>query len=183
MENKNLNEIIDKCTIDLIAATKHDDKIEREHLIQAALVELRTDIGKIVGDDTKHKEGPAPKVDLGMPFGFADSRYVRGKNGWLAASLYKKAEEDGLKTFPVPLASMDLSILPFRCKNMDDFLWHMKRVMAADTDIPIIYDDYGCIADGNHRVARAILNGERYIYAYRLKSMPPIDYTEEEHDE
>ena len=183
MENKNLNEIIDKCTIDLIAATRHDDKIEREHLIQAALVELRTDIGKIVGGYAECGDVQAPKVDLGMPFNFADSRYVRGKNGWLAASLYKKAEEDHLQAFDVPLASVDLSIMPFKCKNMDDFLWHLKRVMAADTNIPIIYDDYGQIADGNHRVARAILDGKRYIHAYRLKSMPPIDYTEEENSD
>lgn len=168
---------------DLRAALQANDKAQSNLLVLDAFREFKNGVANLGGEGGNKKEGAAPKVDLGMPFGFADSRYVRGKNGWLAASLYKKAEEDGLKTFPVPLASVDLSILPFQCKNMDDFLWHMKRVMAADTNIPIIYDDYGQVADGNHRIARAILDGERYIYAYRLKNMPPIDYTEEERDE
>ena len=175
-----LNELVNNYEDDLQAALKADDAAQRTLLILDAFREFKNNVINLVGGSSEYEVEQAPKVDLGMPFGFADSRYVRGKNGWLAASLYKKAKEDGLKPFAVPLASMDLSILPFRCKNMDDFLWHMKRCMAADTNIPIIYDDYGQIADGNHRVARAIIEGHRYIMAYRLKSMPPIDYTEEE---
>ena len=178
-----LNELVNNYEEDLQSALKADDAAQRTLLILDAFREFKNNVINLVGGNSEYEVEQAPKVDLGMPFGFADSRYVRGKCGWLAASLYKKAEEDGLKPFAVPLASMDLSILPFRCKNMDDFLWHMKRCMAADTNIPIIYDDYGQIADGNHRVARAIIEGHRYIMAYRLKNMPPIDYTEEEKED
>ena len=178
-----LNELVNNYEEDLQSALKGEDSAQRTLLVLDAFREFKNNVINLVGGSSEYEVEQAPKVDLGMPFGFADSRYVRGKNGWLAASLYKKAEEDGLKPFAVPLASMDLSILPFRCKNMDDFLWHMKRCMAADTNIPIIYDDYGQIADGNHRVARAIIEGHRYIMAYRLKSMPPIDYTEDEEND
>lgn len=176
----NINELVNNYEEDLRAALSEDDPAQRNLLILDAFSEFKNKVKQQLGSEGS--DCVAPRVDLGTPFGFADSRYVRGKNGWLAASLYKKAEEDKLQPFDVPLASMDLSILPFRCKNMDDFLWHMKRCMAADTNIPILYDDYGQIADGNHRVARAIIDGKRYIKAYRLKNMPPIDYTEEEED-
>ena len=178
-----LNELVNNYEEDLRSALKADDAAQRTLLILDAFREFKNNVINLVGGNSEYEVEQAPKVDLGMPFGFADSRYVRGKCGWLAASLYKKAEEDGLKPFAVPLASMDMSILPFRCKNMDDFVWHVKRCMAADTDIPIIYDDYGQIADGNHRVAKAIIDGKRYIMAYRLKNMPPIDYTEDENND
>ena len=178
-----LNELVKNYEEDLQAALKVDNAQQRTLLILDAYREFKNNVINLVGGNSEYEVEQAPKVDLGMPFGFADSRYVRGKCGWLAASLYKKAEEDGLKPFAVPLASVDMSILPFRCKNMDDFVWHMKRCMAADTNIPIIYDDYGQIADGNHRVAKAIIEGKRYIMAYRLKNMPPIDYTEEEKED
>ena len=178
-----LNELVNNYEEDLQSALKEEDSAQRTLLVLDAFREFKNNVINLVGGSSEYEVEQAPKVDLGMPFGFADSRYVRGKNGWLAASLYKKAEEDGLKPFAVPLASMDMSIMPFRCKNMDDFVWHMKRCMAADTNIPIIYDDYGQIADGNHRVAKAIIEGNRYIMAYRLKNMPPIDYTEEEKED
>lgn len=33
---------------------------------------------------------------------------------------------------------------------------------------PILLDSYGLVCDGNHRIARAILEGKKYIKAYRL---------------
>lgn len=121
----------------------------------------------------------APIVDLGE-FKFTESRYVRGTRGWMASSLYKQAEKEGAKPFDVPLASFDLSPLHFKVGCTDDFIWHMKRCMDCDTDIPILLDNLGQIADGNHRVCKAIIEGKRYIKALRLKDMPPYDYLEEE---
>ena len=171
-----LNEILYNYEKDLRAALNENDSANRDLLILDSFREFKNRMMSEVGVP----DNEAPKVDLGMTFNFADSRYVRNKNGWLAASLYKKAEEDKLKPFRMPLACVDTSILPFRCGNLDDFIWHMKRCMACDTSIPILLDDYGRIADGNHRVAKAILDGERYVLAYRLTKMPPIDYTDDE---
>ncbi len=172
-----LKELINMCKEDLDSALKENEVNTRRVLVHYIFDDL-------VKGMEKHFEHPesedAPTVDLGGRFDFAESRYVRGKNGWLAASLYKKAEEDGLKPFDVPLASIDLSVMPFKVGNFDSFIWHMKRCKNADTNIPILLDDLGQVADGNHRVARAILEGKKYIKAYRLKSMPPIDFNEEE---
>ena len=127
--------------------------------------------------------GDAPEVSLGLEFKFSDSRYTRGKNGWLASSLYKQAEEDGLKPFDIPLAGLNLSFMPFKSGNFDSFIWHMKRCMNADINIPIILDDLGTVCDGNHRIARAILEGKKYIKAYRLTRMPPVDFNEDDEED
>ena len=124
----------------------------------------------------------APQVDMSS-FSFSESRYARGKKVWLAASLYKEAKDEGLEPFDMPLAGFDLSVMPFKCQNFDSFIWHMHRCMNCDTDIPVLLDDYGQVADGNHRIAKAILEGKRYIKAYRLKFMPPVDFIEEEVEE
>jgi len=55
----------------------------------------------------------------------------------------------------------------------------MKRVQNTDLKYPIILDVKGVVADGYHRVAKAILEGKSTIKAYRLKQMPPYDFVEE----
>lgn len=54
----------------------------------------------------------------------------------------------------------------------------MRRVMNADTSIPIIISPKGQIADGCHRVMRALLDGKPTIKAYRLKEFPYVDHVE-----
>lgn len=172
-----IEKLIEVCTEDLDSALNENERNTRRILVHAVFDELVKGVKKL----SEHSEPEdAPTVDLGGKFDFAESRYRRGNKGWLASSLYKKAEEDGLKPFDVPLASLDLSVMPFKVCNFDDFIWHMRRCSNADTNIPILLDDLGQIADGNHRVARAILQGKKYIKAYRLTSMPPVDFNENE---
>ena len=45
---------------------------------------------------------------------------------------------------------------------------------------PIILDDCGQIADGYHRLCKAILEGRETIKAIRLEEMPAPDRIEEE---
>lgn len=73
----------------------------------------------------------------------------------------------------MPLAGVNLlGTRMFSLENLDDFIFQCKRVMNCDTNIPIILDDYGQIADGYHRVCRAIIEGKTHIKAYRLNRMP-----------
>lgn len=171
-----LKELIKKCKEDLDSALNENERNTRRVLVHAVFDEL----SELAEKHSSSSGDAAPVVDLGDKFDFAESRYKRGNKGWFASSLYKKAEEDGLKPFDVPLASLDLSVMPFKVCNFDDFIWHMRRCSNADTNIPILLDDLGQIADGNHRVARAILRGKKYIKAYRLKNMPPVDFTDNE---
>lgn len=113
-----------------------------------------------------------PKVYI-SDMTFDESRYVRGKYRWKASDLYEYAKKQGLKPFDLPLAGVNLlGTRMFSLENLDDFIFQCKRVMNCDTNIPIILDDYGQIADGYHRVCRAIIEGKTHIKAYRLNRMP-----------
>lgn len=169
-------ESIDKFEADMRAALREDDKAISNGLVLDAFRDMKNEIMNMGGAE---KSNEAPVVDMGT-FKFTESRYVRGKRGWMVSSLYKKAEEDGLIPFDVPLASFDLTPMHFKVNSTDSFIWHMKRCMCADTDIPILLDDMGQVADGNHRICKAILEGKRYIKAYRMKDMPSYDFNNEE---
>lgn len=107
---------------------------------------------------------------------FEKSSYVRGDDRWMASTLYDKAKADKLKPFDYPLAAFNmLGVDPFDLSNLKSFIFQCKRVLNCDTSIPIILDDYGQVADGYHRICKAILEGKTTIKAYRLQEMPPVD--------
>lgn len=114
-------------------------------------------------------------------FGFEESRYRRGNKVWLASTLLKACIEQGLEKFDYPVAAYDMTNKYFALDNMDDFCWHMRRTLAADYEsYPIILDDYGQVADGNHRICHAIVDGVSSVKAYRLQKMPEPDFTDVE---
>lgn len=115
-------------------------------------------------------------------FSLEESQYERGNKIWMATTLidYCKAKE--YKEFDLPLAAVDLSEMNFRCCCLSEFIWQMKRVQDTDLDYPVILDDLGQIADGYHRVCKAILEGMTTIKAIRMESMPAYDKWEEKKD-
>lgn len=125
------------------------------------------------------KENEYPVVDIeGMDF--SESNYKKGNYVYSAASLYRHAEKLKLVPFDMPLAGFNLNVQPFTLKNLADFIFHVKRVDNTDIDYPVIFDNEGQLADGYHRIIRAILNGKTTIKAYRLPSMPDYEYEETE---
>lgn len=127
-------------------------------------------------NNKKNKNNP-PIVEI-EECSFEESSYKRREFVWTAKSLYKEAELEKLTPFEYPLASFDLSKLGFRLDDIFDFIYQVKRVMNVDTSIPIIFDNEGQLADGYHRVCRALLDGKATIKAYRLKKMPDYDHRE-----
>lgn len=119
-----------------------------------------------------------PVVDMGV-FEFGESNYTRGKEHWMAFTLYRACHNECLEPFELPLAGLDLSVLHFSVSSADEFIWQMKRCMNCDTNIPIILDNLGQIADGAHRVCMAIAEGKKTILAYRLQKMPEPDFIDE----
>lgn len=112
-------------------------------------------------------------------FEFEESRYQRENKVWLASTLVKAVKEQKLEPFEYPVAAYDLSNMNFSLKNIYDFCLNVRRTLAADYEsFPIILDDLGQVADGNHRLCHAIVDGIAYIKAYRLKEMPIPDYLE-----
>lgn len=101
---------------------------------------------------------------------------------WKAETLYLFARAKEYKIQQLPLWAIDLSDLGFSVNNLYDFIFQCKRVQDCSLDYPIILDNMGQIADGCHRVCKAILEGRETIDAIRLEEMPAPDrYNEEEY--
>ena len=121
-----------------------------------------------------------------VPIGEADlstNRYCRGKNTWNVSTLIDYVKDNKLKPFEIPLAVIPLWDLNFDVYNMDDFIFQVNRTLNANyTKYPIILDDFGQVADGWHRICKAILDGKKTIKAYRITEMPKPDIIEETHE-
>jgi len=104
-----------------------------------------------------------------------DENYFENKDGFVygAAKLIEHSKQ--YEVFELPLAALDLRRCAWSINDMDDFIHHAKRCSDANLDYPIILDVYGTIADGMHRVVKAIVRGRRTIKAIRLETMPPYD--------
>lgn len=97
--------------------------------------------------------------------------YCDGSGGfWSVAKLQDDAKD--LPVFDCPIAALDLSNVIWRGENMLGLAFHCKRVMDADLDCPILLDWSGAIADGRHRVLKAIIEGRRTIKARRMTWKP-----------
>jgi len=98
----------------------------------------------------------------------------------MATTLQKAVKDQELEPFDYPVAAYDMSNRYFSLENMDDFCWQVRRLLAADYENnPIILDDLGQVADGNHRLCHAIVDGVSTVKAYRLMRMPEPDFTDE----
>lgn len=104
--------------------------------------------------------------------GFSEGEYSYKDRTWKASTLSLFAQEKGYPVFDLPLAGIDLSTAAFESESLKDFIFQCKRVNECSLDYPIILDDHGIIADGYHRVCKAILEGRETIKAIRLEEMP-----------
>lgn len=107
---------------------------------------------------------------------FEESQYNRKDGFWKAKTLYDFAKAKEYPIVDLPLWGIDLSTEAFECSQLKDFIFQCKRVKECSLDYPIILDDKGIIADGYHRVCKAILNGKETIKAIRLLEMPAPDF-------
>lgn len=110
---------------------------------------------------------------------FAESEYHRGDKVWFAQTLYDFAKAKEYSIMDMPLWNIDLTAEPFECNQLHSFIFQCKRVMECSLEYPIILDDVGQIADGYHRLCKAILEGRETIKAIRLLEMPAPDRIEE----
>lgn len=107
---------------------------------------------------------------------FEDSEYQRDSEVWKASTLYLFAKAKEYPVFDLPLVAVDLSDKVFEVPNLRSFIYQCKRVYNCTFDYPVLLDDYGQIADGYHRVCKAILEGKKAIKAIRLEEMPAYDF-------
>ena len=109
-----------------------------------------------------------------------DENQFIDKNGCVYSSVKLIEHSKKYKEFDLPLVALDLRRSAWDINDLDDFIHHAKRCNDAVLDYPIILDKYGTIADGCHRVVKAIVLGKSTIRAIRLETMPPYDKIESE---
>lgn len=80
-----------------------------------------------------------------------------------------------LPVFDMPLAGVSLSSTIWHGDDMFWLAFHVKKCMDADLACPILLDWRGNIADGRHRVLKAIALGRTTIKARRMTWQPEPD--------
>jgi len=103
--------------------------------------------------------------------------YGDGKNIWAVKDLWEAAK--GIEPVMTPLteiADID-ALLDSHCwsagpMSVREILEHGDRIANADLSYPVIITPTGSIADGCHRLVKALREGREAILAIRLTSMP-----------
>lgn len=91
-------------------------------------------------------------------------------NRWSVARLLDDTKN--LPVFDVPLAALNLSGRPWDGDNMVWLAFHVRKCMDADLSHPILLSWDGAIADGRHRVLKALALGRATIPARRMHWRP-----------
>lgn len=101
-------------------------------------------------------------------FPYKEQFSTLGKNTWSVARLIELSRD--FPVYEVPIMAM--GIYKIYEVNMREFVMHMKTVLAADLDYPIILDEDGEIMDGRHRLMKAMLEGKETIKVVRFQKNP-----------
>ena len=110
-------------------------------------------------------------MQVDKPWEFKDSQVItiNGKvyNAHAAISL-----ATDLPVIDLPIDHIYMAY-PCPCQNtLRDFIAHVRSVNEADLNYPIILNEDGCIIDGKHRLAKAIIEGHETIKAKRFVNDP-----------
>lgn len=113
---------------------------------------------------------PPPVVPINKHNPMLDYFHDGCGNYWGVARLHALAAD--LPVFDCPLAVLELNGRIWTDNNMIELANHCKRVMEADLQTPILIDWTGGIADGRHRVIKALIEGRATVKAKRLLTRP-----------
>jgi ribose 5-phosphate isomerase len=103
-------------------------------------------------------------------FHFRENIYTRNEKSYRVVDIIEIAKK--YQSFEIPVEAIDIGVNPWGDQSIKSFCYHVRRMTDADMDEPIILDDTGYLCDGWHRLAKAIINGQKFIKAVRLTVMP-----------
>lgn len=115
------------------------------------------------------------KIKIGKIWNSLSKQKVSDNDGnvWNMAYLIDCAKD--LEQFDIPMHHLcfDQCIGGMKIR---EFVSHMKNILEADMQCPIILDQDGAIFDGRHRIAKALLEGHETIKAVRFDEDPSPTY-------
>ena len=97
---------------------------------------------------------------------------------WSVARLVDYTKD--LPVFDCPLAALDLGACVWNGSDMMSLAFHWVKVNMADLSKPIIIAWDGGVADGRHRIIKALTLGKRTVKAVRMQERIIPDRTAEE---
>ena len=117
-----------------------------------------------------------PAFKFALKEWYTDQMFADGDEAWFAKTIWEAAED--LPIYEVPLIGFCTDIQPWDDIGEDftTFCKHALLVNKADLSYPIIMTPNGVIADGRHRLAKAMILGHSTIKIKRLDRMPLPDY-------
>lgn len=124
-------------------------------------------------------QAPRAKRNKLKPVRFADHTPLEGYYNDGHGGLYSVARLidmcKDLEPFDAPLQAFDLSAPIWQDYSIFDLAFHIKAVNDADLSYPIILDWNGSIADGRHRLIKALTLGHTTIKCVRMYWKPEAD--------
>lgn len=97
-----------------------------------------------------------------------ESVATHGKGRWKLRDLIPLLKDEPV--FDLPIAFIPVCKHSFDCGDLMEFARHMKHTLEADLTSPLIMDKLGCIIDGRHRIAKALLDGVQSLPCVRIPS-------------
>lgn len=124
-----------------------------------------------------------PKINISTDTWLDGQCFCNGENAYAVEDLWEAVAD--LPIYEVPIIGMNTNLQPWDNIGEDFhlFLKHVRLVNNADLSYPIILDPDGNIADGRHRLAKAIIEGHTTIKVQRLVTMPESSYVFDEDGE
>lgn len=105
--------------------------------------------------------------------------YYHAKGEWFSVARLVD-ETKHLKPFDCPLAALDLTDTTWDDHNLLGIAFQVHKVFECDLKYPIILSWDGKIADGRHRVIKALAKGHTTIRAVRMDWKPQPDKVDPE---
>jgi hypothetical protein len=97
---------------------------------------------------------------------------------WYEHALWEAAKLENLPIIDVPVCAVPINYIPWELEDLEDMMYHIRKVEQADLMFPVIFDDKGNLIDGYHRLVKAIMNGYKTIKAVRFITLPEISGTD-----
>lgn len=92
-----------------------------------------------------------------------------GRHSWSVPRLFELTRD--LPVMEIPLNHLNVYGI-YEKLTLREMVMHMKAVLAADLEAPIILDEDGELMDGRHRLMKAMLTGAETIKAVRFDENP-----------
>jgi hypothetical protein len=110
-------------------------------------------------------------TEIKKPWNFGDTQTIniRGKkyNVYAAIKL-----SEGLEVRDLPMADFNTDYLAPNGDTLRSFVEHIRGVLDAGLEYPILLNENGAVIDGRHRLAKAMLEGRETIKTRRFKEDP-----------